>query len=339
MRRHFVAAILPRILSIFARAQSVLSSMTPIFWVVVVLDLVLFLVLLVLGLTGTGSPDGGREMSLFFFVIVPAIIVGGAVLLFVKAESSLWRGVALVVVAGPGLIIAGTRVRSAMIDYQVRQNAAGSGYFSGRDVKRAAAAIVRHDVGAITALDKSVDVNAKGTRGMTLMELAVTQVFDSSAGSAPVDIVRALLARGADPNAGLETATRLPDTLVLSMLLDAGAKPGFANDHGPVVFQWLNMMPPANFRALVDHGLDVDLSDATGRRVIIAAAENDRWNFVLLLMDRGADVTRNAQTGARLAELVQSRIESTSERPADMKADIARVKARLSAATAQPTSR
>lgn len=321
MRRHFLA------------------TMTPIFWTVVALDVLLFVVLLVLGLTGTGSPDGGREMSLFFFVIVPAIVVGGAVLLFIKAESSVWRGVALVIVAGPGLLIAGSRLRSAMIDYQVRQNAAGSGYFSGRDVKRAATAIVRHDVGAITALDKSVDVNAKGKRGMTLMELAVAQVFDSSAGSTPVDIVRALLARGADPNAGLETATKLPDSLVLSMLLDAGAKPGFANDNGPVVFRWLNMMPLANFMALLDHGLDVNLTDASGRRVIIAAAENDRWNVVLLLMDRGADVTHDAQTGARLAELVQSRLESTSERPADMKADIARVKARLSAAKVQPASR
>jgi uncharacterized protein len=313
--------------------------MTPIFWAVVALDLALFAGLLILGATGTGSPDGGREMSLFFFVIVPAIIVGGAVLLFVKAESPLWRTVALVIVAGPGLILAGTRVRSAAIDYQVRQNAAGSGYFSGRELKRAAEAVVRHDVSAITALDKSVDVNAKGKRGMTLMELAVTQVFDSSAGSAPVDIVRTLLSRGADPNPGLETATKLPDSLVLSMLLDAGAKPGFANDNGPVVFQWINMMPPANFTALLDHGLDVNLSDASGRRVIIAAAENDRWNFVLLLMDRGADFTRDAQTGARLAELVQSRIESTSERPADMKADIERVRARLSASKAQPASK
>lgn len=313
--------------------------MTPLFWAVVALDMALFLILLVLGVTGSGPPDGGREMSLFFFVFVPAIIVGGAVLLFIKAESSLWRSVALVIVAGPGLILVGTRLRSAMIDHQVRQNAAGSGYFSARDVKRAAAAVVRHDVGALAALDKSLDVNAKGTRGMTLMELAVTQVFDSSAGTAPLEIVRALLARGADPNSGLETATKLPDSAVLSMLLDAGAKPGFASDHGPVVFQWLNMMPLANFTTLLDHGMDVNLNDASGTRLIIAAAEHDRWNFVLLLMDRGADVTRDARTGARLAELVQSRVESTSDRPEEMKADIARVKARLPAPQTQSTSR
>lgn len=317
--------------------------MTAIFWAVAALDLALFLILLVLGVTGSGPPDGGRQMSLFFFVIVPGIIVGGAVLLFITAESSLWRSVALVIVAGLGLILAGARLRNAMIDYRVRQNALGSGYFSGRDLKRAAAAVVRRDVAALAALDRSVDVNAKGADGMTLMELAVAPDIESQtsppAGSTPVEVVRALLSRGADPNAGLEIATKLPDSAILSALLAAGAKPGFANDHGPVAFAWLNVMPLENFTMLLDHGMDVNLSDAFGRPLIIAAAENDRWNFVLLLMDRGADATRVARNGTRLADVVQSRVESTTERPAEMKADIARVQARVGAPQPRPTSR
>jgi len=225
-----------------------------------------------------------------------------------------------------------------MIDAQVRANSAGSGYFSGRDLKRAAAAVVQHDVATLASLDKSVDVNARGRHGMTLMELAVSQAFDSSArtaGSTALDVVRALLSKGADPNAGLETATKLTDTTILAALLEAGGKPGFSNDNGPVAFQWLNVMPLANFVALLDHGMDVNLSDASGRPLIIAAAENDRWNFVLLLMDRAADTSRVAP---RLAELVQSRLESTSERPTEMKADIARVKARLAPSRPKPAA-
>jgi hypothetical protein len=316
---------------------------TPIFWAFVALDGALFVILLVLGVTGPGTPDGGREMSLFFFVIVPAVIVGGAALLFLKAESSAWRMVALGIVAGPGLVIAGARLRNAVIDYQVRQNAAGSGYFSGRDLKRAAAAVVQRDVATLAALDRSVDVNTKGTRGMTLMALAVTRAFESpatpSGGSTSLEVVRALLSRGADPNAGLEIATKLTDSTILLALLDAGAKPGFTNDHGPVAFQWLNVMPLANFTALLGRGLDVNLSDPFGTPLIIAAAENDRWNFVLLLMDRGADASRVARNGTRLGEIVQSRIESTTERPPEMKADIARVEARLAAEKPQPTPR
>ena len=316
---------------------------TPIFWAFVALDAALLAILLVLGLTTPATPDGGQEMSLIFFVVAPAILIGGAVLLFLKVESSAWRIVALIIAAGPGLLLAGTRLRSAAIDYRVRQNAAGSGYFSGRDMKRAAAAVVQRDVAALGALDRSVDVNTKGTRGMTLMELAVTQAFESpvssSVGSTSLDVVRALLARGADANPGLEIATKLADTTILLALLDAGAKPGFANDHGPVAFQWLNVMPLANFTALLDHGLDVNLNDAFGTPLIIAAAENDRWNFVLLLMDRGADASRVARNGTRLGDIVQSRIESTTDRPPEMKADIARVKARLAAEKPQPTPR
>jgi hypothetical protein len=316
-----------------------MSVITPTFWAFVAIDSALFLILVVLGLATGGSHDGGREMSLIFFVIIPAIVIGGAVMLFLKTESSFWRVVALIIVAGPGLLIAGTRLRSAAIDYQVRQTSEGSGYFSGRDLKRAGAAVVQRDVATLAALDKRVDVNTKGRHGMTLMELAVSQAFDTSTranGSTPLDVIRALLAKGADPNEGLQTATKLPDTTVLVTLLNAGAKPGFATDQGPVALQWLNVMPLANFVSLLDHGMDVNLSDASGTPLIVAAAESDRWNFVLLLMDRGADTSGPA---VRLGELVQSRIESTSERPAEMKADIARAKTRLAASRPQPTGR
>ena len=314
--------------------------MIPLFWGVVALDFTLFVILVILGMASTGPSDGGREMSMIFFVIVPAVIIGSAVLLFVKSESSLWRTVALIIVAGPGLILAGTRVRDAYIRYQIRQNSAGSGYFSGRALKNAAEAVVRGDVAAINALDRSVDINAKGEGGKTLIELAVAQtVLDSTpspSGPSRLDVVRALIARGADPNNGLEEATRFADGAALQILLDAGAKPGFADDRGPVAFRWLNIMSIGNFTALLDRGMDVNLKERDDQTLLVASAENDRWNFVLLLMDRGADALRDAK---RLGELVQSREESTSARPAEMMADIARVKARLAALRPESVSR
>lgn len=302
--------------------------MTPLFWGVVALDFALFVILVFLGITDTGHSDGGREMSMIFFVIVPAIIIGGAVLLFMKSESTFWRAIALVIVAGPGLFIGGARVRSAMISHQARELGTGRGYFSEPALKRAAEAVVRGDAAAIDALDKSVDLNTVGDRGMTLMELAVSHTVPDSAagGSAHLDVVRALLSRGADPNPGLEEATRLSDNAVLRTLLDAGAKPGYATDQGPIVFRWLNVMSLASFTALLDHGLDINHSERYGTSLLVASAEADRWNFVLLLIDRGADMARDAE---RLRELVKSRQESTSDRPADVKTDIARVDARL----------
>jgi uncharacterized protein len=317
--------------------------MTPIFWAFVALDAALFLILVVLGFASSGPSDGGREMSLIFFVFLPAIIVGAGVLLFTKAESSGLRLVALLIVAGPGLFIAAARLRSAVIDYQVRQNAAGSGYFSSRALKRAGVAVVRHDAATIAGLDRGIDLNTRGRHGMTLMELAVSQAFippsELAPGAAPIDVIRALLSHGADPNAGLEIATKLPDSTVLSLLLDAGAKPGYTDDRGTAALRWLNVMPLANFTALLDRGLDVNLIDEFGTPIIIAAAQDDRWDYVLMLMDRGADASRVARNGTRLADVVQSRVESTTDRPPEMKADIARVKARLGTGKPQSTPR
>jgi hypothetical protein len=311
--------------------------MTLIFWVAIAVDTVLLVVLLVLTLAGGGHDEGGREMTLVFSILVPALIVAGGALLFLKSESPAARTVALLVVAGPGLLVAATRLRSAVIDYHVRQNAQGSGYFSGAELKRAGVAVVHRDVAELRALDRSFNVNTKGANGMTLMELAVTQADESPATAArpgagaatPLDVVRELLARGADPHPGLAVATKLPDGAILAALLDAGAKPGFAGDHGPVVFDWLNVMPLANMTALLDHRLDPDITDSSGTPLIVAAAQADRWECVWLLMDRGADASRADRQGRGLADVVQSRIASTTTRPAEMMATIARVKARL----------
>jgi ankyrin repeat protein len=307
--------------------------MTPLFVIAVAFDAVLLLILLGLTLSGSGLSDGGREMALFFYIMVPAIIVAAGALLFLTSRSSARRTVGLVIVVGPGLLLAATRLRSATIDYQVRKNAEGSGYFSGRELKRAGAAVVRRDLAALRALEKPFDANAKGTRGMTLMELAVTQAWESpkdTNGMTPsLDVVRELLALRADPNAGLAIAIKLPDLAILTALLDAGAQPGFASDRGPVVFEWLQVMPFGNFVALLDHRLDPNITDSSGVPLIIAAAQADRWDCVLLLMARGADASRADRQGMRLADVVQSRVESTTARPPEMKADIARVKARL----------
>jgi hypothetical protein len=275
--------------------------MNVLFWIAIAVDAVLLVILLLLTAAGGGHDEGGREVTLVFSVIIPAIIVASGALLFVKAKSPATRTIALLIVAGPGLLVATTRLRSAAIDYRVRQNADGSGYFTGSDLRRAGTAVVHRDIAALRALGKNVDVNARGTDGMTLMELAVTQADESPA----LDVVRELIARGADGNAGLATATKLRDGAILKALLDAGATPGFSDGHGPVVFDWLNVMPLANLATLLDHRLDPNITDASGVPLIIAAGQADRWECVLLLMDRGADASRADRRGTRLADVVQ----------------------------------
>jgi ankyrin repeat protein len=252
--------------------------MTPVFWTAVVFDVILFAVLLVFTLTGSGHSDGGREMALFFSILLPAVVIGGGMLLFLRSASTTKRIVALIVVAGPGILLAATRLQSAAIDYRVRRNS-----------------------------EAEADSNA-----------------------AALDVIRELVTLGADPNGGLKTATKIRDGRVLQVLLAAGAKPGYSDDRGPVSFEWLGVMPLANFTALLDHGLDLDIVDSSRNPLIMTAARGDRWDFVLLLMARGADPLLGDREGMTLADVVQRRLVSTMERPAEMKADIVRVKAQLS---------
>jgi len=320
--------------------------MTPLFWIAVALDAAAFVILLVLGLTQSGPSDGGREMSLIFGVLVPGIVVGGGALLFLKSESTIGRATGLLIVGGPGLFLAGARLRSASIDYQVRQNSNGSGYFSRSDLKRAGRAVVQLDVPALHVLKGRIEVNAEGRHRMTLMALAIAQAggepppgtAEATSGT-PLAVIRELLALGANPNVGLEAASKLPNITILTTLLDAGAKPDYSDDQGRVVFRWLGVMPLANFTALLDHGLDVNLLDEMGTPLVIALARNDRWDLVLRIIALGADPLRADGSGMHLADVVQSRVESTSDRPPEMKSDIARVKSQLVALKAYPATR
>ena len=61
--------------------------MNKIFWTVVAVDAALFMFLLISGLTESGNSSGGREMGLAFYVILPGIFIGLAVLLYVRSSS------------------------------------------------------------------------------------------------------------------------------------------------------------------------------------------------------------------------------------------------------------
>jgi hypothetical protein len=106
------------------------------FWAITAVDAALFVFLLVVTLMQPGPSSGGREMALFFSILLPALVLGLAVLLYLFSKSTGLKVTALVVVAGPGLLLAGIYVRSAYIDYLVQRNASGRGYFSVRRCAR-----------------------------------------------------------------------------------------------------------------------------------------------------------------------------------------------------------
>lgn len=76
------------------------------FWTGVAVDAVLFVVLLVMTLQASGHNDGGREMAIAFYIVLPALVVGLAVLLYVFCAHPVGRGLALLVVAAPVALLA-----------------------------------------------------------------------------------------------------------------------------------------------------------------------------------------------------------------------------------------
>ncbi len=96
--------------------------MQRLFWALVAVDAGLFLYLLIATLKQRSPADGGREMALFFGVLLPGVVVALGVVLYVLSSSMTWRTIALLTVAAPLVFIAAVRARSAYIDYAVRQN-------------------------------------------------------------------------------------------------------------------------------------------------------------------------------------------------------------------------
>ena len=283
-----------------------------IFWTVVVVDAVLFIALLINMLTQSGgSADGGREMGIFFFVIVPLLILGVAVLLYVLSSSTFWKVIAMLIVAGPGLFIAGGQIRGAGIDYRVRQNALGRGYFTGSALKDMGAAVVQADTATLRKIAPTVDINAVGTGGRTLLGLAVEQIYEAKTPQhvlAEVEVVRTLIALGAKPASGMDTALKLDDPTVLGELLAAGADPNQLLSPGhPIVFSWLSVMPLANLRLLIDRGLNVNVTEYKTPLALEAALKR-RWDLVALLAEHGADIRAPRPDGRTIAEEVTNRL-------------------------------
>jgi ankyrin repeat protein len=255
------------------------------------------------------------------------------VLLFLLARSTAWRTVALLIVAGPCLLIAGARLRSAWIDDKVAQNALGRGHFSGSSLKEMGAAVVQRDTATLIRLAPQVDVNSVGPGGKTLLSLAVDEAEAAREGRAglppELPVVRTLLQLGARPATGLEAALKLPSPDILRALLDAGADPNLGSPDDPVVFRWLSVMPLANLRLLAEHGLNLDVRDRDGTPLVVSAARESRWDLLRFLIEKGADGGRGDQQGRTAATVLAERMESASREGREVPEALARARAAL----------
>ncbi len=146
------------------------------------------------------------------------------------------------------------------------------------------------------------------------------------------EMLRLLLARGADPDArdkfggtALMTAAWKGQAEAISALLQRGARPDLQARNGMTALMfavWENH--PEGARRLLDHGARLELRDADGRTALLRAAFKGHVECVRLLLERGADPRSRADDGrgalgyagghAQVAELLRAGGAKATER-------------------------
>ncbi len=299
-----------------------MSRLGQVFWAIGVIDAVLLAIFFVLMLQDRGGQnDGGREMGLFFFGILPAAALAAAMLLFHFSSSWPMKWVALFIVVVPGLWFAKVQVEDRLVDRRVEANRSGAGYFDSDAMKKMGAAVVQRDVAMLMRLGPTVDVNAPG-REMTLMRLAVYSPDVRISDGSELPVVRALLALGAHANDAMPVACVRFDPALLKLLLAAGGDPNLSIDpQEPLVFGAMGSMTPANFRLLAAHGLDLNRR-FRGDPLPVQLAIYHRWDLLAIAIQLGADTGGARPDGRTVASELASQIGKAAaagrEPPADL---------------------
>lgn len=141
-------------------------------------------------------------------------------------------------------------------------------------------------------LERGAEINAKSASGSTPLQEAVR--------TGQIGIMKQLLAKGADTNirdAKGNTALHIVLPLQvrkegIALLLSHGAKPNIRDDHGDSPLQIaidLNMGVEIE-KMLIDAGADVNNRNVEGKTPLHTAVEQDRMEYIPLLLQRGADI-------------------------------------------------
>ena len=252
--------------------------------------------------------DGGRSTALLFFLIIPGAVLGLAILLHVFFTSAVVCGIALLIVISPAIILVIAKGDDFYDTYQAKQREQGRGYFSGRAMRAMATAVAQADVPLVEKLAPTVDINAVGDSGMTLLWLATDINTPQAANILPetrLALVQTLLKLGANPNRAnqvsgigsevspvLLSALNMKEPAIAKALLDAGADPNAPSNTGAsMLFAAAGNMPVESLRLLVRHGANVNAS-WEGTPLSVWFATHQRWDLLSFLIDRGVDVSR-----------------------------------------------
>jgi hypothetical protein len=228
-------------------------------------------------------------------LIVPGLLILTAATLFTFAKAPWLRAIAFLAAAAPLLLVVGG---SAYANYQLRQYQKPDGTFTrfrSEGMKEVEEAIKRNDAAAVGAAARSANLKEQAIDGNSVLVVAIRELEKQPG---PPDVVRALVAAGADVNRGdtlpLTTAIYASSKAgpeVVKVLLDAGADPNAVDQFGmPAYFAATGVnVDAAVLKMLLDRGANLSLKTRDGRNVLTAAGNTRNWPAALLLLERGAD--------------------------------------------------
>ncbi len=285
-----------------------------LFWLLVAVDLGAMGLFLLLGLAAAGPSHTNPLSVVWWMAILPGIVLGVAILLFVFGNSWLLRAPAFLVAAAPLLMLVVWDTTETMKLNQFKDKDGVVTNFAGGAMQELEKAIMRDDAAAVGRLAKGADLNQTGVSGSGVLVVALRQL--GKTGGSP-DVLRALLAAGANPNpktgerplvmalqvsqkAGLE-----PVKLLLAAKADLNARSQFGE---PVFFGGVGMgVDPAVLPLLLEGGADLSAKSAGGKDLLAAAAMIQNWAAALVLLQRGV----RAADEDRFREQVRSATEAS----------------------------
>ncbi|MGJ5815623.1 ankyrin repeat domain-containing protein [Paludibaculum fermentans] len=268
-----------------------------LFWIIVLCDLAGIFLMFLLGLAAATSSKTNALSVAGFMLVVPGLVLGLSIFLFHGTSSRLLRGTGFLLAMSPVLILV---LLKGYTEAEVRLNSDSKGnmtFFRSGPTRDMATAISQNDAATVAALAPKVDINSRGFSDITLLMLAFRQLRVTPD---RLEVLRALMKAGADPNIG--SGGELPLSLAIqlssetgpepvTMLLAAGAKPNAKNSFGtPVFFSAAGRTIPIEIlKTVLEHGADLQARDSQGNSAVFAASTCSNWKAALLLLERGAD--------------------------------------------------
>jgi hypothetical protein len=264
-----------------------------LFWLFVAIDAVALLIFGLLGLAAAKPSHTNPIAALVIPFFIPAAILIGAILLFLNAQATGARIVALLVAAFPLLFVVGSWAVGMTQLLSYRDAAGNIREFRSPALRDIEAAIASNDAAAVATAVRGADLNTPGISGATVLVLALRHLRDNPDG---LDVVKALLAAGADPNIrGNELplqaaigASHKSGPEPVRLLLEAGANPNARDEWGNPAFFTAGGARLEVMQLLLAHGADVQLRDKQGASAVVLPAQTRNWRVLELLLQRGA---------------------------------------------------